>query len=430
MPLTEYAPGDSVPGKGVSAMKSRTRKGLAAALVACASWYAGTVVGQTAQQNPLPPEKTPTPGGAPAGLGAGPIIFHPGVDFGIGHDDNLFFRNTNKKSSTFRVFSPYVRLEGVPKPHKFDLLMRLDDGRYNSSPDDNYDDYTLLGNADLVFSGRTGLKVHAEHRRSHDPRGSTDRPFGEHPDVYKNTGAAGVFGYGAPGAQGRIELDAGYFQKRYQNNREFTEANDYDSGTAGGTFLWRVQPKTQLLFQAQRTSFDYKLSSSTLDLDEDRFYFGARWEAAAKTDGTLKIGRLKKDFRDASRNDISTGNWDVGMRWSPLTYSVLDLATSKQTTESTGFGDTIITKNHSLTWSHDWSSRVRTQLLGNLRNDDFRGAAVSREDDTRTIGARVTYQFRRWLRFGLEYAHTNRDSNVEGLDYKRNLILFTVGAML
>ena len=372
----------------------------------------------------------PSAAGAPAGIRVGPLVAHPGADLVIGHDDNLFLSDANKRSSRFRVFSPYLRIEGVPTPHKFDVLLRYDYGRYSRSPDDNYDDYALLGNADLVFTGRAGLKLRAEHRRGHDPRGSTDRPFGAEPDIYKHTGADGVFGYGAAGAQGRIELDAGYFERRYQNNRTFTEASDYETRSGGGTFLWRVQPKTQLLVQAQRRDFDYRLAASTLDSTEDRLYFGARWEATAKTDGTLKIGRLKKDFRDPARTDISTGSWDVGVRWSPLTYSVFDLVTSKQTTESTGFGDTIITKNYSLTWSHDWSSRVRTQLLGSLRNDDFRGAGVSREDDTRTVGARITYQFRRWLRFGAEYLRADRDSNAAPFDYERNLILLTVGATL
>lgn len=406
--------------RGICQMRlSGGKSVIAAAAVATVCWCAGSALAQQSSA-----------AGVPAGIRLGPVIAHPGVDFAIGHDDNLFFSDANKKSSRFRVFSPYLRLEGVPTPHKFDVLLRYDYGRYSRSPDDNYDDYALLGNADLVFTGRAGLRLRAEHRRGHDPRGSTDRPFGAKPDIFKNTGAEGIFGYGAPGAQGRIEVDAGYFERRYQNNRAFTEASDYDTRSGGGTFLWRVQPKTQLLFQAQRRDFDYRLASSTLDSEEDRLYFGARWEATAKTDGTLKIGRLKKDFRDSARQDISTGSWDVGVRWSPLTYSVFDLATSRQTTESTGFGDTIITKNHSLTWSHDWSSRVRTQLLGSLRNDDFRGAGVSREDDTRTVGARITYQFRRWLRFGAEYLHTDRDSNTAPFDYERNLILFTVGAVL
>jgi hypothetical protein len=390
-------------------------------LVACAAalTLGGFAPGGQAQESAT---------GAPAGFGVGPLKAFPGVDLAIGRDDNLYSSDANKRSSNFTILSPYLRLEGTPGPHKFDAAFRLDSGRFSDASADDYDDYALTGNADLVFTGRAGLRLKAEHRRAHDPRGSTDRPFGAEPDEFNYTGAEGIFGYGAQGAQGRIEVDAGYFEKRYQNNRAFTEASDYDVGSAGGTFLWRVQPKTQLLFQGKRHEFDYRLPSSTLDSTENRLYVGARWEATAKTDGTVKIGRLKKDFRDASREDVSSGSWDVGVRWSPLTYSAVDLQTSKQTTESTGFGNTILTKAHSLTWSHDWSSRFRTQVLGNLRNDKYQGA--TREDDTRTAGVRLTYQFRRWLRFGVEYLRTDRDSDIQAFDYQRNFILFSVGATL
>lgn len=365
---------------------------------------------------------------APAGFAVGPFKAHPGIDLAIGYDDNLFSSDANRRGSSIRILSPHLRLEGAPAPHKFALALRYDRGRYGGSPDDNYDDYAVTGNAELVFSGRAGLKLRAEHRWGHDPRGSTDRPFGAEPDEHTYTGGEGIFGYGATGAQGRIELDAGLFEKRYRNNRAFTEASDFTVGSGGATFLWRVRPKTQLLFQGKRHEYDYRLAASTLDSTEDRLYVGARWEATAKTDGTIKIGRLRKDFRDASREDVSTASWDVGVRWSPLTYSAFDLLTSKQTTESTGLGNTTITRSLSLAWSHGWSSRFRTQLLGGLRNDEYQG--VAREDETRSAGVRVTYDFRRWLRFGLEYLRTERDSDFEAFDYKRNYFLFTVGATL
>jgi hypothetical protein len=398
------------------------RRSPATGVVACAamsiaSWCAGPAFAQQAGG-----------GSGPAGFGVGPLLLVPGIDFALGHDDNIYYSNANRRSSGVRIFSPYVRLEGAPTPHKFDASLRYDFGRYSGRPDDDYEDYSLNSNADLVFTGRSGLRLRAEHRRGHDPRGSTDRPFGAEPDVYKNTGGEGLFRYGAQGARGGIELDGGHFERRYQNNRPITEASDYSQGSGGATFLWRVAPRTELLFQGQRRNYDYKLATSTLDSTENRFYGGARWQATAATSGSVKIGRLKKDFHDPARHDVSAGSWDVGVRWSPRTYSAVDLATSKATTESTGLGDTILTRTHGLSWTHDWSSRFRSQLLGSLRNDKYQG--FSREDNTVLTGVKLNYQFRRWLRFGVDYLHTKRDSDVQTFDYTRNVILFTVGATL
>lgn len=364
---------------------------------------------------------------APSGIAAGATRVQAGADFAAGRDDNVFLSDTNKRSSKYRIFSPYARLEAAGR-HKLDLGLRYDFGRYADTPSDNYDDRTLSAGADLQFTGRAGLRARAEYRHGHDPRGSTDRPFGERPDEYKHTGADGTFRYGAPGAQGRIEVDAGHYQRRYENNRSVTEAFDYDTSSGGATFFWRVAPRTELLFQGQRQSYDYELGSSTLDSDETRFYAGARWTATARTEGTVKFGHLKKDFVEPSRQDVSSSSWDVGVRWSPLTYSIFDFTTSRQTNESTGLGNTILTSSYGISWTHNWNSRLRTQLIGVRRNDEYQGA--TREDDTTTTGARITYQFRRWARFGVEYTHAKRDSDSNPFDYTRNLLLFSAGLSL
>jgi hypothetical protein len=370
----------------------------------------------------------PTP---PGGVPVGPMVAYPGVDFSISHNDNIFLTNTNTTSSTITTVTPYIRLEGKSGADKFDVGFRYTDGRYSNNSSENYSNYTLNGNADLVFSGRVGLKLRGEHTYSHDPRGTSNRPAGPTPDEYVNQGIGGVFSYGAAGAQGRIEVDGAAYSRRYQNNRTLTDVADRDTNTYGGTFFWRVAPKTELLFQVQETDTDYSLGTSTLDSTERRYLVGAKWEATALTSGTFKIGRLKRDFNSSTRPDVSSASWDAGIRWSPLTYSVFDLNTSKATSESTsGIGDVILGTSYGLTWNHAWNSRLSSALNGNWRKEEFLGTGGGREDKTTSLGVKLTYQMQRWLKFGGEYTRTDRDSNINTSDYKKNLWMFTVGATL
>jgi hypothetical protein len=376
----------------------------------------------------LPSTATATSG--PAGFPVGPMTVYPGIDLAVGHDDNLFLRETNKSSSDFTVLSPYIRAEGKPGPHKFDITFRIDDGRYHQSEADSYTDYFLLGNGDFVFTGRAGLKLRAEFRHGHDPRGSTDRAASASPDEWDNSGIDGVFRYGAPGAQGRIEVDAGAFRRRYTNNRVTTAASDRDTSQLGGTFFWRVMPKTELLAKLGWRDINYQLAGSTQSSTETLFHVGVKWEATAATTGLASFGRTKKDFDSATRQDDSYTSWNVGVRWSPRTYSVFDFVTARQSTESTGLGDSIRSSNYGVTWNHAWSSRLRTTALASFRNDDYQGAGVTRKDETGSLGLKLTYDFRRWLRLGAEYTYFDRDSNAAGFDYKRNLYLFTAGFTL
>lgn len=370
--------------------------------------------------------------GGPGSIPVGPLTVYPGIDLAHGYDDNLFLRPTATSSSSFTVVSPYVRADMKTGAHKFDFGLRLDEGRYHSSPADSYTDYSLNGKAALVFSGRASLNVGAEFRHGHDARGSTDRAGSATPDEYDNAGVDGTFSYGASGARGRIEVNAGAFSRRYTNNRDTTVVSDRDTAVLGGTFYWRVMPRTELLAQVIHTNIDYALGTSTQDSTENRYLVGVKWEATAKTTGTAKFGRQTKKFDSAARQDIGgTNSWDVGVRWSPLTYSVFDFVTSRQTGESTGIGDATVATSYGATWSHAWSSRLRTQAIANFSNSEFTGTSgLGRKDDTSTFGLKVAYDFRRWLRLGAEYTHTERDSNTANFNYKRNLLLFTVGATL
>ena len=374
----------------------------------------------------------PEPKGA-ASFPVGPLNVFPGIDLAQGYDDNLFWTNNNTKSSAFTVVSPYVRAEAKSGPNKFDATLRLANGHFWDSSHDNFTDYSLLGNGDLVFDGRTGLKLRAEFRHGHDPRGSTDRAATSTPDEYNNYGLDGIFRYGAPGAQGRIEIDAGAYARRYTNHHDTTDVSNRNTWQGGGTFFWRVMPRTEVLIQAQHRNINYTDDSSpgpTQSSAENRYYLGLKWEPTAKTTGTVKVGYMTKNFDSSAIKDYSGTSWEVGVRWSPLTYSVFDLATSRVTNESTGVGNAILSNNYSLTWSHAWSSRLRTQALAGYRHDDFLDSSPNRVDKTATFGAKVSYDFRRWLLLGAEYTHTDRNSTLNFDDYKRNLFLLTVGATL
>lgn len=375
-----------------------------------------------------PAAEQPKPTG---GIPLGPFIVYPAIDLSYGHNDNLFSSNINRRSSSQTTIVPSVRLEGTPGPHRFDVTLRMDDTRYQNSSADNFTTTSLAGNAALAISGRAGLKLRAESRYGIDPRGSTDRVGGEVPDEYTNHSVDGIFSYGAPGAQGRIEIDGGASIRRYQNNLANTAGFDRDTNQIGATFLWRVAPKTEILALVKRSEVDYQLASSTQDSTEMRYQIGAKWEATAKTSGIVKVGRSDKKFNTGfGRTNFSGSSWDAAMRWSPLTYSVWDFNTSKTTGESTGTGDFLLTQDYGVNWNHAWNSRFSSLAKAGWRQDEFIGTGGGRVDKTSTLGLKLTYQWQRWLRFGGEYTLTDRVSNPNVTDFTRHLFMFTLGATL
>lgn len=369
------------------------------------------------------------PAAGPAGVPVGPLMAYPGLDLSIGYNDNLLYSPSSRISTPVTVIAPYVTLEGRSGPDRFDIRYRGETGLYSDSSQDNYNDNALQANAKWLFNVRNDLAARLDYRHGHDPRGSTDRPLSEHPDRYWQAGGFALYGYGAPGAKGRIEVDGEYFQRRYTNNRETTAASDRNDVNLGGTFFWRVAPKTQLLFQARYIDHDYTEPGSLQDSSDRYLYLGARWEVTAKTTGFAKYGYSKKVFDSSTQPSQSGDSWDLGVRWSPRTYSVFDVTTFRRYEESTGIGDAIVQSRAGVRWTHAWNSRLSHSMAYDFTNNDYEGGST-RDDDTNAVGLRVDYRARRWLKFGAEYLYTDRDSNDPQYRYQRNVIMFTVSATL
>jgi polysaccharide biosynthesis protein VpsM len=352
----------------------------------------------------------------------------PYLNFSFGRDNNLFLSNTNRTSSDIAVYNPGLKLEVNSENAKYGLLYNLKLGRYAQSSNDNYSDYQFLGTGEFVFGSSMGLKLAADYTKGHDPRGSTDRGFSTDPDEYRSTGPSALFAYGANDAIGRIEVEASSIDRRYQNNRANTIGSDRNTDSFAGRFFMRVAPKTSFLVEARESRFDYTLSTSTQDSKERRYLVGVTWEATALTSGTFKIGQIRKDFANPNTKDFSGTGWEGNVTWKPLSYSKVDLFTTKTFSESTGLGAFTLSKKYGASWQHGWDSRLSSTVLFSRSDDDFIGN--TRADKTDSLGFKLDYKVRRWLTIGGEYTNTSRDSNTSTFNYKKNLYMLTVGATL
>ena len=371
------------------------------------------------------------PSGA-AGIRLGPAYIYPAIGNSFLYDDNYFGSNTNRQSAFSTVFSPLIRAELRPRGGSiYALTYAADIGRNWDSSADNFVRQRLFFDSTVIITTRARLALQAQYAESFERRGSTDRPFGTEPDKRADANVAGLFSYGAVGARGRVDVEAGYQQSEYKNNRAVTAAFDHNTTFGGGAFYWRVMPKTSLLFRVRQSQIEYPGSAfADLSSTERQYGIGATWEATARTSGVFSFGQLKKEFDSPGREGYTGAYWEGNVTWAPRTYSNFNFSTAQHTSEATGIGDFAVSRVVFLTWNHAWTSRISSRVRGGYRTDDYRGAGVTRQDDNSNIGAGVSYQFRRWLGFGANYDHLRRSSNVPNADYDRNVFSITISATL
>jgi hypothetical protein len=372
------------------------------------------------------PTTPPKEGAASVRMGDSPLYFTPWLGLAVGHDSNVLLTETNELSSPLYVVSPGFKIDARSANSVFQVFEQLQVGRYTDSEDDSYTDNVTRLQFDTAFSGRSFLRLGGDYIRGHDPRGSTDRAISATPDKYNLWGGNATYAYGAPGAQGRVELYASDTHKRYINNRETTQFSDRNTLEYGGAFYWRVAPRTYAMAELRQTNIDYRIASPNSG-DEQRYFIGVQWEATAATTGTLKFGQLRRKF-DSGIPSEDSASWEGLISWAPRTYSRFDFYTARGTNESTGVGNYILSDYYGVNWTHDWSSVLSTGANARYQKDEYKG--FPRSDDTTTLGFRVGYKFRRWLTLGAEYTYTNRDSNFPGVEYDKNLYLLTATASM
>jgi len=357
------------------------------------------------------------------------VTVYPSLKLDIQNNDNIYSTPRNTTSDQILVLTPAVRLETRQSGNTFSLRLSPTIGQYQKHTSENYTSYNANALADFNLGTRLRAALKLDHLDGVDPRGSTNNPLSDTPDHYRQTYGQAIVSYGAQGAQGRIDFELGKMQRNYLNNRATTAANDRGADDLGATFYWRVGPKTSLIFQGKHSVIGYSLPSSTFGSVENLFQVGAAWEATAKTSGTFKFGVVKKNFEDATRGDSTAVSWTGDVRWSPLTYSHVNLMLNRAPAETTGgVGNFIDRTSTTARWTHDWSSRLTSEALASYSTDKYQG--VARTDNTQKFGAKATYKMRRWLNFGADYTHTARDSDDNNFNYKSNVFMLFVYATL
>jgi len=358
----------------------------------------------------------------------GGVDVYADVAADYGYDDNVTQASSSVYSSSFLSVRPTIAAQIQSRADTYSLTYRGDYRRFPDYDPNNTNSSGLFFAAQNVFTGRTKLDWAASVADVQDPLGSTDRSSsGSTPDHHRDMALNGTFAYGAEDARGRLEFDAGVGSKRFLNNHASTESSDVDNTNVAARFLYRVAPKTHVLTEVSRTSYDYQHDTDELTNQDYRYSVGAKWEATAATTGTIKVGEQQKNYDASSRNDYTGFSWEASIRWQPLSYSTVDFLSGRSATDPSGTETAYqLTQNNSITWNHDWTNYVHSKLAGQFNRSNYVGSDRHDRVNIYTVG--MMYDMRRWLGLGMEYAYSRRHSTTESYNYMRHLMMFKVEA--
>lgn len=374
------------------------------------------------------------------------VMFTPTLELEHGHDDNIHATKKSRKSSWVTVVEPTFTLGLDRAKSAYQLKYRMSSKNYHSDNDSSHIDHHITADTGFEFNSRNRLLLKAGyHKLESSSSDNVSAPGDFKNDKWNTKNIGGVYTFGAQTARTQVDFGANYEELRYDNNRNdasgmrLNKDSERDATSGRITGYYAIAPKTKLLLEGRYTDYDYK-SNSDRDSKNKALLAGVTWEATAKTTGTVKIGREKKDYKKSAYSDKSMGMWEAGVDWAPLTYSTFSLKTRRGFDEGTTGVDfdgldeidhvtsSIKTADTSLGWKHYWMDRLYSEA--EYRHVDRKYQNVNRTDKIDQYGLGLTYEARRWLDIGIGFKHRENDSDLDSRSYKRNIYALTFNASL
>ncbi len=361
----------------------------------------------------------------------GTIRMFPEIGVQFKHDDNIAWAAENEVSSFITVFTPQIKFERKQRSGGYALTVGTEVGRYTASSNDNYEDISLLGEAEWQLTRRAKFFVNADYLMGHDPRGSTDRGDSVLPNTWGLTRLMSQFSYGL-GSKYTIEAELGHISKRYQDFLLAEKVDDFNDTSLKARVLYRILPKINMFVETAYSMIDYQFVGSTQDSDISTLSLGAKWQATAKTTGSAQIGYLSKDFDSAVRNDFSGLDWKISVQWKASNRSTVNISTGKFINDTTGIGDVLITKDFSISEKHVWMPRISSTVGFYMAKMNFEGdiREIDRADDLTSYQFAINYDWLKNLVLSAGIDIAKRDSNYNTDDFDQNIFFIKVQTSL
>jgi polysaccharide biosynthesis protein VpsM len=350
------------------------------------------------------------------------------------YDDNYRGLRDNTLSSQITGIEPSFLLSAETGTSAYQLEYSFNTDYYWDDSDATNTDHHLRLRSVLEPTSRHRFRWNLEYHRIED---LIDTAVEDENDKYSRAIAGAGYTFGARTARNQLEFGTSYEQRRYHNSGTLNADQERDSLAFTGTWFHRVGPRTRALAELRHTDHSYKQDIAQRDSTNIAALVGATWDATARTTGTVRVGGERKRFDSSERSDYSSPMWEAGLSWAPRTYSVFSLNARRafdegdgRIVEAVGGNRTATVQDRTtvLSWEHEWTSRISTELEYQLSNRDYK--ATAREDDLTAYGLGVSYSLYRWADVTLGYRRSHNDSTLRDKSYKRNVYLLSVNLSL
>lgn len=376
---------------------------------------------------------------APMGIKAGSFLIIPKADLDVTHSDNIYATTNNTESDMITTLRPEVKVKSNWNRHALNAMARQETVRYNDNRSENHNNLTLAADGRVDIMRDTSIGGGVSFARDHEDRGNPNSLASNSKPVEYTTSIArlGLYrGLGRASARFDTEAKKLDYKDGYTSAGAFVDngQRDRDEYTNSLRLGWQFDPRFEGFVKGTMDTRNYKRDFSTGYVNRGNngssLVAGTTFDVSGKTKGEVFAGVVERNYNNPTFKDISEPTWGGKVTWnfSELTSVIAGVdRTIEETTigASSGYVSTAYTAKveHALT---------RDVLLsGNVgwTENEYKGTAANqRQDDVFSVGAGADYYLGKNFKAGVGYTYQDRDSNVTGGDFDRNMLMLRLTA--
>jgi hypothetical protein len=372
------------------------------------------------------------------GLKAGPVRLHPFLGVAEVYTDNVFRRDTNRKSDFLTTIAPGLQAYLPFGGGKHSVLLDYRAGQflYKKFSENNALAQDALGHVSLNFPGGLKFDLQGGHIEGFDPRGSELDT--QQQDITKWNINELLSQVSFSGPRAGIRLTTSYIDLHYKNNGQ-APRRDRTRIRTRLSLSGNVTPSTSALLGFLITDNNYD-KNNQLDSFAYGVFTGFELAPSRQLSGEFNIGYTVQNFDRAPKeqppgSDLSSGAkqqkslyMQGNLHWNPTSRLSMTAFPFRSINQSAVFNtSTFIQTGVRIRGNYALTDRVGLGGSFLYRNNDF---DTGREDNQFLLRIGPDYRAVKWLGFKLNYIFEKRDSTESEFNFYGNTVMLSIQGFL
>jgi hypothetical protein len=229
-------------------------------------------------------------------------------------------------------------------------------------------------------------------------------------------------------SRNRLAFQAGYshFMTAYESDLD--SFRDRKDNGFSASVSYKVSPRMSLIGDYRYLNVAYD-NTNELDSSEHYFMGGISWDITAKSKGLLMAGYVVKNFdRFSGSYDDFSLEAQLDYRFTPKTSLSVNAYRKPNETNVEGM-DFSLTEGLEVRLQHLLSPRLTSSAGFLYINEHYKEGPDFDEiidSELYQVKLALQYAFKRWLKGGIGYARTIKNSSTSELEYRSNMFYFTI----